>query len=146
MALHRATIAEIDLIAFRQNFQLLRSRLKAQVKIMAVVKADGYGHGAIPCAQTAVEAGTDFLGVGVIEEGIELRKNGIQTPILVMGGVFPDEAKDLIYYQLSSTIYEEKQLDALGLEAARLNKTASIHLKIDTGMSRLGVLPKDFRP
>ena len=144
MALHRATVAEIDLNAFRQNFELLKSHIHSKVKIMAVVKADGYGHGALPCARAAIAAGTDFLGVGILEEGIELRQNGIQAPILVMGGVLPNEVKDLIHYNLSSTIYDHNQLDALTREATRANQIVSIHLKIDTGMSRLGVLPENF--
>ncbi|MZH47276.1 MAG: alanine racemase, partial [Nitrospinae bacterium] len=92
MAHHRTTRAEVDLLAFRQNFQSLRSCLDQQTKVMAVIKADGYGHGAVPCAKIAVECGADYLGAGVIEEGIELRENGLNTPTLVLGSIFPDEA------------------------------------------------------
>ena len=79
MALHRATYAEIDLSAFRNNLRALRSSLSPTVKIMAVVKADAYGHGAVPCANAALDEGADWLGVGVISEGVELRENGIKA-------------------------------------------------------------------
>ena len=95
MAHHRATRAEIDLQAFQHNLQTLRKYLDPQTQIMAVVKADAYGHGAIPCARIAVENGADYLGAGVIEEGIELRENGLNAPILILGSIFPDEAEDL---------------------------------------------------
>ena len=88
MAHHRATRAEINLDALRQNLGAVRSVLGPGVTVMAVVKADAYGHGAIPCAKAVLEAGATYLGVGVIEEGIELRESGIQAPILVMGGIY----------------------------------------------------------
>ena len=122
MALHRTTIAEINLSAFRHNIKLVKSLVSQNVKIMAVVKADAYGHGAIPCAKAALSAGSDCLGVGIIEEGIELRENGIEAPILVMGGITPDEAKDLIRHNLSVAVFSAKHLDLLSIEASRQKK------------------------
>jgi alanine racemase len=138
MALHRATIAEIDLGAFRHNLRLIRSHLPDRVNIMAVVKADAYGHGAILCAKAAVDEGADYLGVGVIAEGIELRENGIATPIQLLTGIFPDEAEDLIKYDLSTTLCTLELAKTISKIAGKNNKKAGVHLKIDTGMARLG--------
>ena len=144
MAHHRATRAEIDLQAFRHNFQNLRSHISPQTRIMAVVKADAYGHGALPCARVAVECGADYLGTGVIEEGIELRQSGLDVPILILGSIFPDEAEDLVRHDLATIVCTLPLAQALAKEAEKQNKTVSVHIKIDTGMNRLGVLPENL--
>ena len=144
MAHHRATRAEIDLQAFRHNFQNLRSHISPQTRIMAVVKADAYGHGALPCARVAVECGADYLGAGVIEEGIELRQSGLDAPILILGSIFPDEAEDLVRHDLATIVCTLPLAQALAKEAEKQNKTASVHIKVDTGMNRLGVLPENL--
>ena len=143
MAYHRSTRAEIDLQAFRQNFRNLRSYLAPQTQIMAVIKADAYGHGAVPCARIAVASGADYLGAGVIEEGIELRASGINTPILILGSIFPNEVEDLVHYDLATILCNLPLAQALSKEAAKQNKTVSVHIKLDTGMNRLGVSPKN---
>ena len=142
MAHHRATRAEIDLQAFRHNFQNLRNHISPQTRIMAVVKADAYGHGALPCARMAVDSGADYLGVGVIEEGIEFRKSGLDTPILILASIFPDEAEDLVRHDLATIVCTLPLAQALAKEAEKQNKTASVHIKVDTGMNRLGVSPE----
>ena len=144
MAHHRATRAEIDLQAFRHNFQNLRSHISPQTRIMAVIKADAYGHGALPCARVAVECGADYLGAGVIEEGIELRQSGLDAPILILGSIFPDEAEDLVRHDLATIVCTLPLAQALAKEAEKQNKTASVHIKVDTGMNRLGVLPENL--
>jgi alanine racemase len=144
MAHHRATRAEIDLQAFRHNFQNLRNHLGPKIRIMAVVKADGYGHGALPCARIAVDCGADYLGAGVVEEGIELRQSGIDTPILILGSIFPDEAEDLVRHDLATIVCTLPLTKALSKEARKQNKTVSVHIKIDTGMNRLGVSPENL--
>lgn len=144
MAHHRTTRAEVDLLAFRQNFQSLRSCLDQQTKVMAVIKADGYGHGAVPCAKIAVECGADYLGAGVIEEGIELRENGLNTPTLVLGSIFPDEAEDLVQHDLTTVVCTLPLAQALSKAAGKQNKTVSVHIKVDTGMNRLGVTPENL--
>jgi len=141
MTTQRATVAQIDLNAFKHNLGKIRSLLEPQVKIMAVVKANAYGHGAIPCAKAALEAGADWLGVAILEEGVELRTNGIDAPILVMGGIFPGEAKELIHYGLSTGVSDYSFARELSSQAEKLGKTVGVHLKIDTGMGRLGMLP-----
>jgi alanine racemase len=142
MAYHRATRAEINLKAFRHNLQTLRKYLDPKIQIMAVVKADGYGHGAVPCARTAVESGADYLGAGVIEEGIELRENGLNAPILILASIFPDEAEDLVKHNLETILCSEPLARELSKEAVKQNKTVSIHIKVDTGMNRLGISPE----
>jgi len=142
MAHHRATRAEIDLQAFRHNFQYLRDYISPQTRIMAVVKADAYGHGALPCARVAVEGGADYLGAGVIEEGIEFRQSGLETPILILGSIFPDEVEDLVRHDLSTIVCTLPLAQALAKEAKKQNKTTSMHIKVDTGMNRLGVSPE----
>lgn len=144
MAHHRATRAEIDLQAFRHNFQSLRNYISPQTRIMAVVKADAYGHGALPCARVAVESGADYLGAGVIEEGIEFRQSGLDTPILILGSIFPDEAEDLVRHDLATIVCTLPLAQALSKEAGKQNKSASVHIKVDTGMNRLGVLPENL--
>ena len=144
MTTQRATVAEIDLNAFKHNLGRIRSLLKPQVKIMAVVKADGYGHGAVPCARAALEAGTDWLGVAILEEGVELRNSGIDSPILVMGSIFPDDAKDLVHCELSTSVSGFALAQALSRQAEKQGKTVGVHIKIDTGMGRLGMRPEDL--
>lgn len=144
MTTQRATIAQIDLDAFKHNLGEIRSLLEQKVKLMAVVKADGYGHGAIPCAKAALEAGADWLGVAILEEGVELRYSGIDAPILVMGSIFANEAKNLIQYGLSTSVSDLSLANELSRQAEKLNKTAGVHIKIDTGMGRLGIPPENL--
>ena len=144
MTTQRATVAEIDLNAFKHNLGRIRSLLKPQVKIMAVVKANAYGHGAVPCARAALEVGADWLGVAILEEGVELRNCGIDSPILVMGSIFLDEAKDLVHYDLSTSASSVPLATELSRQAIKQGKTARIHIKIDTGMGRLGMPAEDL--
>ncbi|MBE9155390.1 alanine racemase [Nodosilinea sp. LEGE 06152] len=132
---------EINLAALRHNVRQLRGILPAATQLMAVVKADAYGHGAVTVAQTALQAGAAWLGVATVPEGIELRAAGIQAPILVMGAVnSPEEMQAIAHWRLQPTLVNPKQAlvfsDTLsGLAAAR---PVGVHLKIDTGMARLG--------
>lgn len=144
MAHHRATRAEINLKAFKHNLQNLKSILDPNTGIMAVIKADAYGHGAIPCAKAAVESGVDFLGAGVIEEGIELRENGITDPILILGSIFADEAADLVRHNLSTILCTPSLAEELSKEGEKQGKTVNVHIKVDTGMNRLGVHPNNL--
>jgi len=144
MASHRATFAEIDLAAFQHNLKLIRTLIAPGVKVMAVVKADAYGHGAVPCAKAAIQAGADCLGVAILEEGMQLRQSGIEVPILIMASIFPGEVKDLIHHNLSTTLNTEALAEALARQAKNMAKTASVHLKVDTGMGRLGMPPEEL--
>ena len=142
MATHRATRAEINLQAFRHNIQTLKSFLGLQTRIMAVIKADAYGHGAVPCARVAVKNGADYLGTAIIDEGIELRESGLSSPILILAGIFPDEAEDLIKHNLATILCTQALAKALSKAAEKQNKTVSVHIKVDTGMNRLGICPE----
>ncbi len=136
---HRAWI-EIDLSAIKHNVQQLKSLLTAPTELMAIVKADAYGHGAIDVSQTAIEAGATWLGVATIPEGIQLRCAGITIPIVVLGatnGV--DEIKAIAEYRLQPTICNPKQALIYHEVLSTIDKQVPVHLKIDTGMSRLGV-------
>jgi len=152
MAHHRATFAEINLKAFKHNLQNLRAitepstGLGPATGIMAVIKADAYGHGAIPCAKAAIDIGVEYLGAGIIEEGIELRENNITEPILILGSVFPDEVADLVRHNFATILCTTRLAEALAKEAEKQGKTVNVHIKVDTGMNRLGVLPENLLP
>ncbi len=136
----RPTIAEIDLGAIAANYQAVHEFVATDV--WAVVKADAYGHGAIPVAQTLASHGASGFCVALVEEGISLRESNITQPILVMSGVYRDGLGEALAYGLTPVIHDESQLD----ELTRLAKTRSVdapvqfHLKVDTGMSRLGIV------
>ena len=146
MAHHRATFAEINLKAFKHNLQNLRAITEPATGIMAVIKADAYGHGAIPCAKAAIETGVEYLGAGIIEEGIELRENNITEPILILGSIFPDEVADLVRHNFATILCTPHLAQALAKEAEKQGKTVNVHIKVDTGMNRLGVLPENLLP
>jgi len=105
---------------------------------MAVVKADAYGHGAQPCAQAVLDAGADCLGVGIVAEGIELRESGVRAPIQVLTGHFPNEIDDLIQHDLTTTVWNLSMAKDLADRAAHFGKQVGVHVKVDTGMGRLG--------
>jgi len=134
----RATRAEIHLEALRHNVRAIRSLLQPEVKLMAVVKADAYGHGALPCTRAVLAAGADCLGVGIVAEGVELRENGVQAPIQVLTGHFPNEIDDLIQHELTATVWNSSMAKALADRAAQCDKQVGVHVKVDTGMGRLG--------
>jgi alanine racemase len=144
MAFNRSTYAEIDREAFRHNLRIIRSVVGPGVKIMAVIKADAYGHGALALAPAALEAGADVLGVAVLEEGMELRASGITAPILILTGLFPDEIEDFLKHDLATTLSRPEFARELSRQAGQAGKTARVHLKIDTGMGRLGLQPDGF--
>ncbi len=135
------TFVEIDLEAFSHNLQQVRLRVGKERKIIAVVKADAYGHGAVEIARRACASGADMLGVGNVEEGIELREAGIKAPILILGGCLKDNEAKIVAYNLESVIYSYQTALNLSNEAEKKGKEASVHIKADTGMTRIGVLP-----
>ncbi|MGE0886605.1 MAG: alanine racemase [Blastocatellales bacterium] len=142
---HRPTWAEVSLSALCQNYQTIKTHLTAETQLMAVVKADAYGHGAVRCAQALSDAGADWFGVALIEEGIELRKTGIIQPIFCLGGIWRGQAQDVIKHNLTTAIYRIDQAEELNARANESGATAAIHLKVDTGMGRLGVPLNEFR-
>ena len=138
--------AEIDLNAIADNVRELRRITQPQARLMAVVKANGYGHGAVEIARCALQNGASFLGVARIEEGIHLREAGIDVPILVFGYTRPHRAGDLLQYDLTQSIHTGATARELSEAAGSLGTNLKIHLKVDTGMGRLGLLPQNFQP
>ena len=130
---------EIDLAALSHNVKQLKNILSPQTQLMAVVKADAYGHGAIAVSQTVLQAGASWLGVATIPEGIELREAGIEAPILVLGATYTTEqVKAIAHWHLQPTICTVKQALIFSEFLATLNQSLPVHAKLDTGMSRLG--------
>jgi alanine racemase len=135
----RPVWAEIDLAALRYNLTELRRVIGPGVDIMAVVKAEGYGHGATEIAKAACEWGVNWLGVALPEEGIALRRAGITAPILVFAVLQADQADVFLKYDLTPTVCLIEPVVALSREAVKAGRTVSVHLKVDTGMGRVGV-------
>jgi alanine racemase len=131
---------EIDLMALAHNVREIKGILSPQTDLMAVVKADAYGHGASTVAQVALDAGATWLGVATIPEGIELRQSGITAPILVLGATHtPQQVDAIAYWQLQPTLCTAKQALVFSEVLHHKNQTLPVHIKIDTGMSRLGI-------
>ena len=130
--------AEVNTDAIAHNIHQLRDRLGPDVTLMAVVKADGYGHGAVPCARIALANGAAFLGVARIEEALTLRRAGIAAPILIFGYTPPELTETLFTHQLHQTVYDMETARAYSSMGVELRKKLSVHVKIDTGMGRLG--------
>lgn len=129
--------AEISLEAIGHNIREVKKRLPEGVKLLGVVKANAYGHGAVPVA-SYLENQVDYFATATIEEAVELRENGISAPILILGYVSPSQYSDLVEYDITQTIDSYAQALALEKEAARQNRKAKAHLAVDTGMTRIG--------
>lgn len=134
--LYRA-YAQIDLAAIRHNVSEVRKNIDANTKIMAVIKANAYGHGAVETAKVLDDLAYAF-GVAMVEEGTLLRKSNIQKMILILGYTHPDLFSEVIKYDLSQTVYEYEMAKKLSDKAVEMGKRAKVHIKIDTGMSRIG--------
>ncbi len=132
------TWAEINVTALRQNFRNIRALLKPETKLLAVVKANGYGHGAYETAEIALENGADYLAVAALSEALELRQKGITAPILVLGYVAPEGFAQAITASVSLTVFDEETAERLSEQAQKLGRTAGMHIKADTGMGRIG--------
>lgn len=137
----RPTRAEINLEALEHNFMEIKKRTAQETKILAVVKADAYGHGAVEISRALEVLGVDFLGVATCEEGIELRKASLTTPIILLGGSFAGQASSVLEHDLIPVVYNIESARELSEHAHRSNRCITIHVKIDSGMGRLGVLP-----
>lgn len=137
----RPTKAYIDLKALEHNYNELRSLLAPGTAMMAVVKANAYGHGAAEVAGTLESLGCELFGVAIIEEGAHLRRSGVKRPIVVLGGMFPEQADGVLEYGLTPVVFDMDTARALNEAAKKRGATLGIHVKLDTGMGRLGVLP-----
>ena len=130
---------EVDLDAVCHNYRTVRSIVGNDTKICAVVKADAYGHGVLEIARVLSEEGVDYFAVAILDEAIELRKMGISKPILVLGPLMPGQAPYVLRYDITQTICSIEMAEELSMEAFRQRKPVKIHIKIDTGMGRIGI-------
>lgn len=140
--LNRPVWVEIFLERYAHNLQQVRERIGNGPLLMAVVKADAYGHGSLPLAFQAVEAGADRLGVALIEEGVELRRGGLEVPIHAMSGFVPSQIDAALENEIILTLGNESIAREVAKRARTLGKTAKVHVKVDTGMGRLGPVPE----
>lgn len=140
-ALIRPVWVEIDLEAIKANIRKIKGLIGSEAQVLAVIKAEAYGHGAVKVAQVAMEEGISWFAVATPEEGIALRQAGINANILVLGPLLPNQVAAFCKYQLIGTITLLESARALSLEACRQNVEMRIHIKIDTGMGRIGFCP-----
>jgi alanine racemase len=136
---NRPTRAEISLANLANNFAIVRSLLRPEVKIMGVVKANAYGHGILEVGRSLLNYGAHSLGVALLEEALLLRRNGILAPILVLGAINVDQIRDFLVHDVAITSSSLAKSLAISEAAVAMGKTAHVHLKIDTGMERIGV-------
>ena len=139
MQIDRGTRAEVNLDAIANNIQVARKNLKDSTMLCAVVKANGYGHGAVPVAKACLEAGADWLAVAILQEAVELREAGITEPILVLGAMPArrDIADICVKFDISHAVFDEERLLLLNEAGLRQGKKAKIHIALDTGMHRI---------
>ncbi len=137
----RPTIAEIDLSALRHNFLEVKKAARPGCGLLAVVKADAYGHGFMDISLELESLGVTAFGVAFLAEGIQLRKSGIDRPILILGGIYPGQEKKCVGFNISTALFTLEQAKALDEAARKLYRNAKVHLKVDTGMGRLGISP-----
>ncbi|MFC1480494.1 alanine racemase [Candidatus Omnitrophota bacterium] len=140
---YRPTWAEIDLDAVRHNLDCMRDLIGTGVEIMAVVKANAYGHGICQVSRALVEEGVSYLGVATVDEALNLRGSGIDTPVLVLGSVLEEEAKAAVANNITLTLCDPVILGVLTDIAKKTSLRPKVHIKVDTGMGRIGVWHKD---
>ncbi len=132
------TYVAVDTNALAHNLRLVRTRMAEKVRLMAVVKANAYGHGLQLAARTFAEAGTNWLGVSTVAEGIRLRQAGLELPILVFLPALPDELEAQLEHRLTGTVVASDEILAYARAAEKLGRAADIHIYVDTGLGRLG--------
>lgn len=136
-------LAEINLDAIGNNIREIRRRIKHETQLLAVVKADAYGHGSEEVAKVCLYNGADQLAVATCDEGVQIRQWSIQVPVLILGNTVEGQLETVINYELTQTVFRYETAKIMSDIAVKLKKTALVHIKIDTGMSRIGFLPTD---
>jgi alanine racemase len=137
------TYIEVDLKAIAHNVRAIKQHIGPSVELLAVLKANAYGHGAVEIGCAVMEYGADRLAVARVSEGLELREGGVDAPVLVMGYVMPHEIETAIAHDLTLTVTERETAQALSARAVALGRSLPVHVKVDSGMGRFGVLAKD---
>src|SRR3972149_915138 len=140
----RPTLCTIDLAALRWNLRQVRAKVGAQVKILSMIKANAYGHGAPAVARALAEEGSEAFGVATLEEGLELRQAGIRTPILVVAGTYVEQLDQFFANDLTPVVHELDGMQRLDAAVRNRGKTLDVHVKIDTGMGRIGFLASEM--
>ncbi len=141
--MEKRTWAEVDLDAIAHNMREIRRITNENAQIMAVVKADAYGHGFMETAKTLLENGADRLAVAVLQEGKQLRSRGVDVPILILGASGPEDAEDIINFDITPNVFDYEFAKALSYTAEKKEKVTKVHIKLDTGMSRIGFVVDD---
>jgi alanine racemase len=141
--IHSLTWAEVSLKNIAHNISEIRKKVGTKRKILAVVKANAYGHGDVEVSKTLVRCGIDMLGIARVEEGARLRGSGVDCPILNFGNILPSQADDIVRIDVHQTVCDLAAARALDHSAKRQHKICKVHIKVDTGMGRIGVLPAD---
>ncbi|MDX2043297.1 MAG: alanine racemase [Acidobacteriota bacterium] len=139
LSLNRPTWAEISLSALIENYRTLKRQLTGNAQLMAIVKANAYGHGAVECARALAEFGADWFGVALVEEGIELRQAGIKRPVFCLGGFWRTQGELILAHDLTPALFRMDLAEELNARATEAGRIVNFHLKVDTGMGRLGV-------
>lgn len=142
--IERNAWAEINLNAIEHNLNEIKKRMDKNVRVCAVVKANAYGHGTIEVAKAVVHAGVSFLAVAMIQEALELREAGIKTEILILGALQKEYAEIVVKENVSQTVFTKGGVKALSDAAVKLGKIAKVHIAIETGMNRIGILPEEL--
>jgi alanine racemase len=137
--------AEIDLAALEHNYACVAGRIPSGTGVLAVLKADAYGHGAVICARKLVDLGVAMIGVGDSREALELRAAGVEAPLLVLGAIVEGEMRAVVENDIATCIHSGQRAQLLSKVASALGRRARVHLKVDTGMGRLGVRPEIAR-
>jgi alanine racemase len=140
----RPTWAEVSLGALRENFRVIQRHIGSGVTVCCVVKADAYGHGAVECSRALEDEGASWFGVTSLDEAIPLREADIRGRILLLTGFWRGEEEEIVRLELTPTVWEREQIELLEKAASALGVRHPIHLKVDTGMGRLGVAPQDL--
>lgn len=138
----RPTWVEINLDNLRHNIMEIKQIISSATRLCAIVKADAYGHGAVEVAKEALECGASYLGVALLDEAIQLRESGITSPILILGFTPENQFDKILEYNITQTVYNFKSGAMLSDCALKQNKKAKVHIKVDTGMSRIGFCPE----
>lgn len=139
----RPTVALISRDALKHNYREIRKRLNGETSIMAVIKANAYGHGDVEAARVFAKEGCGYFGVALPEEGVRLREAGVGQRIVVLGGIFPEQSEEIIEWDLTPVLFDLKTAKALNEAAEKKGVRILVHVKIDTGMGRLGIVPSD---